>query len=148
MKLEELENYILKNVPITNHIGVKVKECSLNQVVLTAPLNNNSNHVGTAFGGSLTAIQALCCWAWLTNFIDENKLNATVVIQESHSKYKSPVKEDLKAICLSPGEENIQKFLETFRKKSKARLILRSEIYSGGKLAVNFEGFYVGIENT
>jgi|SaaInlStandDraft_6_1057023.scaffolds.fasta_scaffold22981_3 thioesterase domain-containing protein len=146
MTIEQLESYILNNVPLTKHMGVKVTQCSVEKLELSAPLDKNSNHVGTGFGGSLGAMQALCCWAWLTNFLDENKIEATVVLQESASKFKKPVTENIVASCFSPDKQIIKQFLSSFTKKKKARIELNSVICSHGQPAIIYEGKYVALE--
>ena len=70
-------------------------------------------------------------------------IKSQVVIHESHSKYINPVSEDLVAVCKNPGEEELEKFLQSLEKKSKARLNLNSEIYCAQQLAISFKGSYV-----
>lgn len=145
MNKQELQKIYKSQVPVTEKMGIEVVECSVNQIKIKAPLSINHNHLGTGFGGSLTAMQALCCWSWLMNYLSENNINAEIVIHESHSKYIRPVKEDIEAICASPSEEELKKFKEALLKKSKARVQLKSIICSEQQLATEFIGSYVAI---
>jgi len=43
-------------MPITRAMGVRVEDYGGRRLVLSAPLEANFNHLGTAFGGSLNAL--------------------------------------------------------------------------------------------
>jgi thioesterase domain-containing protein len=62
----QLQSYILKSVPLTVKMGVRVKTLGQKGLTLALPLRPNRNHIQTAFGGTLIAAQAVACWAWLT----------------------------------------------------------------------------------
>lgn len=46
-------------IPITRVMGVRVEGYDERRLVLSAPLDTNVNHLGTAFGGSLNALAVL-----------------------------------------------------------------------------------------
>ena len=57
-----LEKRILTDIPLARHIGVRVVEFDGSSLALGAPLAANSNHKGTAFGGSLFSLAVLAGW--------------------------------------------------------------------------------------
>lgn len=126
-------------------MGIEVRRCDEHEVRFFAPLNLNKNHKNTVFGGSLTANQALCCWAWIMNLLDEKNIGAHVVIQSNTNQFKRPVDKDFETSCESPSAEELDHFIKTLTAKGRARLKLVSEIKNKGELAVLFEGQYVAM---
>ncbi len=59
MNLQGIESYLHREIPITAAMGIRVESYNEKELVLTAPLEPNHNHLGTAFGGSLSAIATL-----------------------------------------------------------------------------------------
>ena len=51
-RLEELQALLYKEIPITQHFHLSVGAYSQQLLRLDAPLAENVNHAGTAFGGS------------------------------------------------------------------------------------------------
>ena len=139
----KLQTVLSEEIPITQAIGVKVENISLNSVELSAPLENNINHKSTAFGGSLYSIAVLAGWSLLYTQLANNNINAHIVIQESNIKYLLPVASDIHACCQISDQQEIEKLIKVFKRKGIARLNLVTEILQHNKLAVLFEGKYV-----
>src|SRR5260370_3322227 len=59
---ERIQRYLLKQIPISEGLGISVTEASLDEILITAPLAPNLNHNGTAFGGSVRAVAILSGW--------------------------------------------------------------------------------------
>ncbi len=57
--LREAENYFHDQIPLTRAMGLRVVACDQNQFVVEAPVSLNSNHLQTAFGGSINAVATL-----------------------------------------------------------------------------------------
>jgi len=109
---------------------------------LGCSLDANHNHVGTAFGGSLSALLILAAYCRIFQMMDGQ---GHVVLKNTKIDFMLPVKEDLRAICLPPSHEDSQEFLQTYEKKGRARLTLTSEIVlKSGKIAARLTGQFVG----
>ena len=54
-----IQEVLHSKIPITRAMGVRVAEYDGRRLVLSAPLDANVNHLGTAFGGSLNALAVL-----------------------------------------------------------------------------------------
>lgn len=65
MTPRELETYLHAHIPLSLAMRVSVEEASPQLVVLGAPLLPNTNHRGTVFGGSASALAILAAWALL-----------------------------------------------------------------------------------
>ena len=124
-------------------MGLSVTECDPDLVMLRAPLDPNTNHKCTAFGGSLYAIAVLAGWGLLWQLMKREGLAGHIVIQNSTVHYQRPVMSDLQARCILPDDEQVQQFLDTFRSKGRARIELASEVMVAGAVATTFRGRYV-----
>jgi thioesterase domain-containing protein len=141
--LSDTENYLHEKIPITRAMGVRVVCFDAEKLVITAPLEANHNHLGTAFGGSLGAIATLAGYALLWLELDDR--DSHIVIKSSSIRYLHPVRGDFRAVCrrLHPGQ------LETFRAKfgrtGKAGIELAVTIEENDRICVDFEGLFVAI---
>lgn len=142
MDNKQLENYLLKHIPISSAIGIGVELATAKQVVLTAPFSNNINHKKTVFGGSLHAVATLACWSLL----HVNVSDVQIVIASSEVEYLAPVASDFKAECLMPDSLDWNYFTKMLYKKGKARIKLHATIVQENQLCVNYSGVFVAIK--
>ena len=63
--LRDTERFLHEQIPLTQAMGVQIESYDEAQLVVTAPLEPNHNHLGTAFGGSLSALTTLTGYAML-----------------------------------------------------------------------------------
>ena len=124
-------------------MGVEVRQWDGNELLLTAPLEPNHNHLGTAFGGSLSALATLAGYSLLWLLLGDRE--AHVVIRESSMRYRHPVQGELQAVCRHPGEEAWRLFQEQFASSGKARLTLRVAVIEDDRVCVEFEGVFVAL---
>jgi thioesterase domain-containing protein len=142
-QLREIEAYFHAQIPITQAMGVRVEAYDGRQLSLTAPLALNHNHLGTAFGGSLSAVATLAGYGWL--WLELNDRTAHVVIRESTISYRRPVRGEIRAICRRPNEEAANVFKAEFAQKGKSRIRLNVTIEEKGVVASEFAGTFVAI---
>ena len=139
----ETERFLHEQIPITRAMGVEVAACDETGLVLTAPLAANHNHLGTAFGGSLSAIATLAGYGLL--WIQLEDRNAHIVVKSSAIRYHRPVRGIIRATCKAPDPAKLASFKSTFHKKGKARIRLEVTIEEEGQACVEFEGIYVAL---
>ena len=85
----ETEAFLHAKIPLARAMGVRVERCDSEALVLTAPLEPNHNHLGTAFGGSLAALATLAGYAFLWRELRDP--DAHIVIRRSELDYRHPV---------------------------------------------------------
>jgi thioesterase domain-containing protein len=141
--VQELQSVLLRTIPLTRHIGLRVISYESGQLVLKAPLLPNINHQQTAFAGSLNALLTLAGWGQVWLISRELDLPGEIVIQDSSSSYLRPVSHDFVAACIRPEQEQIVRFAAGLKKKGIARLELCANIYTNDTIAVAFKGRYV-----
>lgn len=141
--LRELERFLHAQIPLTAAMGVQVEQADSAQLVLTAPLAANHNHLGTAFGGSLAALLVLAGYSLLWMEIGER--GSHIVVRSSTMDYRRPVFDPLRAVCRRPDEAALATFRQTFGRRGKARIELTATIEQDGEIAVEFRGVFVAV---
>jgi thioesterase domain-containing protein len=139
----QIEELLHSKIPITRALGVRVEDYDGNRLILSAPLDRNVNHLGTAFGGSLNALAVLSGYGLLWLELQESECH--IVIRSSSISYERPVRGELRAVCVRPAAEALMQFKKSFRQKGRARISLAATIESEGHVAARFEGTFVAM---
>lgn len=141
--LRDTERFLHEQIPLTRAMGVKLESYDGMRLVVTAPLAPNHNHLGTAFGGSLSALTTLAGYAML--WLQLGDRSAHIVIRESTIRYRRPVSEELRAICERPDEHALSEFRATFAATGKAHIRLQVRVEHAEQVCVLFEGDFVAL---
>jgi thioesterase domain-containing protein len=139
--LRQAQAYFHEEIPITRAMGVRVVANDESGFVIEAPVALNSNHLRTAFGGSINAVATLAAYGFL--WLELNDASVHVVVAESSIRFLRPVRETIRAVCLRPAAEELAAFRSQFKAKGKARITLRVNVIEGGETAAEFEGSFV-----
>jgi thioesterase domain-containing protein len=135
------EKFLHQQIPITRAMGLRVAANDENGFVVEAPVALNSNHLRTAFGGSINSVATLAAYGFL--WLELNEAAAHVVVAESSIRFLRPVRETIRAICLRPSADELEAFRAQFSTKRKARIALRVNVIEAGETAAEFEGSFV-----
>ncbi len=138
-----IQELLHSKIPITRAMGVRVADYDGRRLILSAPLDANVNHLGTAFGGSLNALAVLSGYGLL--WLELRDDDCHIVIRESSISYERPVRGELRASCALPEAEELAEFKKTFHQKGKARITLAATIEEQGVAAVRFRGTFVAL---
>lgn len=139
---QSLQIYLHKKIPVAEFMQVEVSRVD-QDIELQCALAPNHNHLGTAFGGSLSALMILAAYCQLFRIIEEK---GHVVLKTTEMKFLIPVDEKLIAVCKSPGDKELQNFIKTFDRMKKARMTLESHIVlADGRVASTLTGEFVAI---
>ena len=141
--LLETERFLHEQIPLTQAMGVKLESYDGEQLVVAAPLEPNHNHLGTAFGGSLSALTTLTGYAMLWLQLGDRK--AHIVIRESSISYKRPVRGILRAVCQRPDAATFAVFKQRFADTGKAHVRLQVSIQHADQTCVEFDGDFVAL---
>jgi thioesterase domain-containing protein len=143
--INELERTLHTELPVTQHLGIRVVAASLERVELTAPLAANHNHRGTAFAGSLNSLATLAGWSWMWLLLRRHGLQAQVIIQDSTISYDRPVTGDFAATCAGTDPAAAARFLGGLARRGRSRLKLTVEVRDQQGPAVSFTGRFVAV---
>ncbi|MEO9029120.1 MAG: YiiD C-terminal domain-containing protein [Ktedonobacteraceae bacterium] len=141
--VQALQETFEHEIPLTQHLEMRVMSYDEHGLTLKAPLAPNINHKRTAFAGSLNAVVTLAGWGLLWLVLQELEIPAKVVIQDSTCSYLRPMSNDFSAYCPKPNAAQIAKMAESLKKRGKARIELRVEVRNATTVAVAFTGRYV-----
>ena len=130
-----------EQIPITRAMGVRVVSNHENGFTIEAPVASNSNHLRTAFGGSINAVATLAAYGLL--WLELNDAAVHVVVAESSIRFLQPVREMIRAVCQRPDPGEWKAFHTKFESAGKARIKLRVEVIEGGQTVAEFEGTFV-----
>lgn len=139
----QIQELFHSKIPITRAMGVRAEDYDGERLIISAPLEANVNHLGTAFGGSLNALAVLSGYGLL--WLELQDTECHIVIRDSSISYERPVRGEIRAICVRPSEETLAEFKKNFHKKGKARIALTATIEHEGITAVRFEGTFVAM---
>ena len=143
---QELEAILHRDIPLTRDMGLRVIDWQDHRLRLHLPLAPNVNHKSTLFGGSLYCGAVLAGWGWLHLRLREAGIeDGHIVIQDGQISYPLPVRGDAVALCNAPDETQWSKFITTYQRRGRARLVLHTRITAQGSDddAVRFTGQFV-----
>lgn len=141
--IDDLEHTLRTELPVTQHLGIRVVSLDQDRVTLAAPLATNHNHAGTAFAGSLNAIATLAGWSCVWALLRRHDLPAQVVIQDSTISYERPVTSDFWARSTEPDSTAVTRFLSALRRRGRGRLPIQVLVGDQTGPAATFRGRYV-----
>ena len=143
MQLREAEEFLRAQIPLTRAMGVRVLTNDQDGFTVEAPVALNSNHLGTAFGGSINTVATLAGYGLLWLEIQETP--ADIVIRESSIRFLHPIRSVIRAICARPEMTSLHAFHESLRLKGKARITLSVRVEENGITAAELQGTFVAL---
>jgi thioesterase domain-containing protein len=147
--MQRLEELIVEEMPITEHLDFTLAAEENGRLRASAPLEPNTNHMGSAFGGSLSMLATLTGWAMMHQLVQDTvadmRRRVEVIIQESDIEYLKPVQENISVVCEQPDQDALERFQSMLDRWGRARLDLKCKIDAAGERAVTFMGRYVAL---
>jgi len=143
MNREELERYLHRHIPLSQAMGVSVREAAPACVVLAAPLAPNINHRETVFGGSASAVAILAAWALVHVRLQDAGIRSRLVIQRNTMRYEQPILGDFTARSEIRDPAAWATFLKTLTRRSRARIAVTATLHCQGEKVGELEGDFV-----
>ena len=137
---QTLQSILDQAIPLTQAMGITVERYTGRELTIRAPLANNFNHLGTAFGGSLYIAAVLSSWGLLYLRLREAGVEGNIVIRKGSVEYLRPVTGDIIATGTMPPDEEFHEFLDTFSRTGKAKMVIHAVVDAETGVAVKFEG--------
>ncbi len=136
----DLQAIWYQQIPLSKAMDMRIVDFADNTLTCCASLAPNVNVHGTAFAGSLYAVQALTGWGMMHLQLQLHELDASIVIANGQIDYAKPVAEKIVVSCSFAGQEAA---MDTLQKSGKGRFQLTSKVYlSDGSSAGSFSGLY------
>jgi thioesterase domain-containing protein len=143
-RLHEAEQFLHDQIPLTRAMNLRVV-ANGSSFAIEAPVAVNHNHLQTAFGGSINSVATLAGYAFL--WMQLREVAAHVVVRESSIRFRRPVRETIRAVCIAPDPLMLVAFNEAVAAKANAPIELRVVVEEHGAIAAEFAGTFVGMPN-
>ena len=136
----DLQAIWYQQIPLSKAMDMRIVDFADNTLTCCASLAPNVNVHGTAFAGSLYAVQALTGWGMIHLQLQLHELDASIVIANGQIDYAKPVAEEIVVSCSFAGQEAA---MDNLQKSGKGRFQLTSKVQlSDGSSAGSFSGLY------
>ena len=136
----ELQTIWHQQIPLSQAMQMQIADFDGRVLTTEASLAPNVNVHGTAFAGSLYAIQALTGWGMMHLQLKLNALDASIVIASGQINYAKPVAQDIYVRC-SFGEHAAE--MTKLKATGKGRFPLTCQVLlADGHPAGEFSGDY------
>lgn len=136
----ELQASWANTIPISNQMGVMIRQYSGWRFETSAALNANINTRDTMFAGSIYSQAMLTGWGLVWIMLKEQGLAGSIVLAKGNISYKRPIIDEPFAVA---QKYRIQGNLTSLLEGRNAKLDVEVDVYSGTKLAAIFQGSYV-----
>ncbi len=136
----ELQEEWDQRIPISNKMGVVIRQYSGWRFETAAPLNANINVHDTMFAGSIYSQATLTGWGLVWLMLKEQGLEGRIVLAKGDISYKRPVTQE--PLCVAQ-KYRVKGSMTPLLEGKNARLEVDVDLYSGAKLAVYFHGTFV-----
>lgn len=147
-RLSHLQELLHREVPLSRHMGVVAESYDGDMLALGADLSPNINIHGTAFGGSMYSLAALCGWALLRLRLEDLSLQAEVVLGSARIDYRRPVRSKLfaRAACVAGDFDAFAERLRGNRRASVEVAVALGSLRDGEWIeAAVFTGLYATV---
>lgn len=137
---QQLQQLWQSDFPLSNAMQVQVKSFEDHVLTTEAALAPNTNIHGTAFAGSLYAIEALTAWGAIYLALAREQLDASIIHAAGQINFAKPIREAIIARCSIA--EHTHGFAQ-LRETGKLRLSLHTEVMAADEMCSSFTGDYV-----
>jgi thioesterase domain-containing protein len=144
----ELEAYLRTRIPLSGAMQVHVRSIEEDALRLAAPLAPNINHRETVFGGSAAAVAMLAAWGLLYVRLARESEPARLVIQRCEMEFLRPIESDFDAVSRIDRGADWIRFLDTLRRRGRARVTVRVLLDCDGVRVGEFVGEFVALRPT
>ena len=119
---DTLLDFMQANIPLARAAGARLHGYDDTGLILTAPLAANSNHHGTAFGGSLYLVALAAAWGLAHLRGAAAEPGAALYVRHAQADYRRGIDTDLIARALAPDPQALARFAADLRQSGRARL--------------------------
>jgi len=139
-EIEALQLIWDNDFPIARAMHVQIKHYDGNTLTTHAPLQGNTNVHGSAFAGSLYALEALTAWGVIHLQLQSLCVDASIIHARGEINFAKPINQDIETQCSFDPTVNLREDLQS---QGRCRFDLTSRVFSDGELASEFSGIYV-----
>ena len=141
---KELQSTWREQIPISEHMGIKLHQYTQNTIETRAPLNKNINLHGhgvaeSMFAGSIYSLAMLTGWGMLYLQLKQKGMQGEIVLGEAKIQYHKSVTMKPRGIC---NIESVKAKFELLQKGKKCPASLIVNIYDDNLACAEFSAQY------
>jgi len=141
----ELEQYLHRQIPLAEVMGVRVLGVSLAAVTLCAPLEPNINHHETVFGGAAASVALLAGWSLLYLRLQAAGIAHRLVIQRHSMEHERPITATFLARAPLSAQAEWPQFAAMLARRAKARIGVSVRLEQSGERVAALLGEFVAL---
>jgi thioesterase domain-containing protein len=135
----QLERTWHEEIPISEHMGIKLIQYDEKSIETAASLNKNINLHSSMFAGSIYSLATLTGWGLIFLELMQQSLEGEIVLGEATIRYSKPVKKRPRAIC---HIDAITNDFELLKRGRKCPVSLTVDILDDDIKVAEFSGQY------
>jgi thioesterase domain-containing protein len=136
---KELQNTWYEEIPITQHMGIKLHQYTGRTIETRASLNKNINLHGSMFAGSIYSLATLTGWGMIFLELKQKGLKGEIVLGEANIQYHKPIIKKPRAIC---NLESLDTNFMPLQEGKKVSATLRVEVFDNEQSMATFTAHY------
>ena len=150
MNPQDLETLIRSRIPVADFMQLHVQQVQADLVQLSAPLEPNRNVHGTLFGGSGTAIALVAAWSLVYARMQDEGLDAPLVVARQTTHYFKPVTGPVTARATFESANTWADFTQRLAQGQRARAGVVVELVQAsapvpGEVAARVEALFAAV---
>lgn len=132
----ELQQTWQEQIPISEHMGIKIYQYTESTFETRASLNKNVNLHGTMFAGSIFSQATLTGWGMIFLQLKQKQLRGEIVLGDADIHYHKPITMTPRALC---NRESIQANFDLLLQGKKCPIDLKVELLDGDNAVAKFD---------
>jgi len=142
---KQLKQLLYTQIPLTKSMGIEVIQAEPTCAIVSAPLQPNINHQGTAFGGSANTLAIVSAYSLLFLRLNTTHPHCHVLIQQNTMQYQRPIEGEMIARCEFEDAVCWSRFMKTLQRHGRARISLDAVVTQNEQRCASFKGDFVAL---
>lgn len=134
---KELQATWHEQIPITEHMGIKLYQYTEKTIETRASLNKNVNLHGSMFAGSIFSQATLTGWGMIFLQLKQKGLRGEIVLGDADIHYHKPITMKPRAVC---NIESVKANFELLQQAKKCPVELKVDILDAKTPVAEFSG--------
>lgn len=142
-----LQGKLLREIPLTRHLGLRVDAYLGHELHVSAPLAPNVNDKGTAFAGSLNALMTLAGWGLVHLRLQQAGEHCDIVIHKGELLYSAPIRTPFRAVA-AVDDADWKAGMQRLHSRGRGRILVATRVEADGRTAATLAAQYVALRRS
>ncbi|MFK5986125.1 MAG: YiiD C-terminal domain-containing protein [Pseudomonadota bacterium] len=119
-----IEQEIHQHIPLSKTMGFHIKKLTRQEILVSAPMEPNTNIHNTGFAGSIYSLGVLTAWGLIKHCLNEAGIDSLPVLSKANIQYKKPITNKITCAAFLSEEEGLL-FIDKLKKQQRAKIIVK-----------------------